>query len=114
MDVTIYFHYHPNRSLKTSLKRVYVLCARVTPKTRTYVATATIFDLCQRQSWVSRVLSCVELLYVRYALEQDVSMYDVCVKSDYVSKVTSSFHHTFRDVTLQIEKEEINYLYNLN
>jgi hypothetical protein len=63
------------------------------------VATATVFHVSDKQSWLCHVLPCAKMPRVSYALEQWVFMYNTYAKTSCVSNVRQ-FRHELQDMTV--------------
>jgi hypothetical protein len=65
-----------------------------------HVATAVAFDLCNKQSYLSHVISCIQVPQVSYTVGQLVFMYNSYVKIACARRVQRRFQHKFQGVTV--------------
>jgi hypothetical protein len=88
------------------VKWAYALCAGPPINPAPHFATVTLFDLCNKQSWINHVIFRVEMPDVSYTLEQRMFMYDTSVKCR-VWWVRRRFRHKWQDVTFPIGGENL-------
>lgn len=95
----------PVNRVTAYVKQAYALCAGplITPQPPD--TTSNVFDLCCKQTRHSSV----EMLCMRYTLEQHMFMYDAYLEGGCARKVRKLFLHTFQDVTVPNRENNSSY-----